>query len=511
MSINLHDVTTALPEARKGAEKSERRPMAALTIISHTRLSRAGQTAFLSMRKPTCVSRNGPDFTFPDQTWGEPLNDPFISRTPILFEHLAEGVRIDNGQVARGLLVDGVSCRSEMVVDKKRLEKGVVLELAGRICLLLHLRDIRTEFVGTNSRLLGYSEAINRLRTDIRNVASLSTPILLLGPSGSGKELVAAELATGRDPKAPFVKVNMAAIPGNLAASELFGVRRGAYTGAGDDRPGFFASANGGTLFLDEIGETSREIQPLLLRALETGEIQAVGAADIRKVKVRVIAATDSNLTSMVAAKRFSAPLFHRLSGYEILVPGLAERREDVGVLLNHFARTCFQETDLVQRLDPADPHAPPWLAAAIAAQLTRYDWPGNVRQLRNVVNQLVIGNRGRETFELSPALQNLMPSTPERPRGRGSAELSESEIIQGLTANRWEIKTTAANLGLSRAALYRRIKHCNGIAKAADLDRETLEAAYQACDGALDAMVDRLKISEPALRRRLHQLGIYS
>ncbi|HEU4537176.1 MAG TPA: sigma 54-interacting transcriptional regulator, partial [Polyangiaceae bacterium] len=182
----------------------------------------------------------------------------------------------------------------------------------------------------------------------------------------------------------------MGAVPKELAAAELFGAARGAYTGSTHDREGLFRSAQGGTLFLDEVGEAPPEVQVMLLRALETGEVHPVGAKAPVAVDVRLVAATDANLESQIRDGRFKEPLLHRLAGYEIRLPPLRERREDIGPLFYHFARGELEATGEARRLAPADPYEAPWLPAPIAARLVRHPWPGNVRQLRNWARQIV-------------------------------------------------------------------------------------------------------------------------
>jgi two-component system nitrogen regulation response regulator GlnG len=168
----------------------------------------------------------------------------------------------------------------------------------------------------------------------------VNAPVLLRGESGTGKELVAHAIHEASPRRTgPYVAVNMAAIPPSLAAAELFGATRGAFTGADHDRPGYFSRAHRGTLFLDEIGETAPEVQALLLRVLEAGEVQAVGGLEPRRVDVRVLAATDADLQGMTAMDRFRAPLLHRLMAGYLQVPALRARREDFGRLLYAFLR----------------------------------------------------------------------------------------------------------------------------------------------------------------------------
>src|SRR5262249_8032126 len=179
-----------------------------------------------------------------------------------------------------------------------------------------------------------------------------------------------------------FAAINRAALPSSTAASELFGHSRGAFTGATHDHDGMFVRAHGGTLFLDEVGETPYDIQPALLRVLETGEVTPLGSSKSQMVDVRLGAATDADLELQISESGLREALFHRLAGYQLLVPPLRERRDDIGRLLLQFLRDELDSTgDLKRLLDQTDA---PWLPASLVARLVRYSWPGNVRQLRN-------------------------------------------------------------------------------------------------------------------------------
>jgi transcriptional regulator with GAF, ATPase, and Fis domain len=212
------------------------------------------------------------------------------------------------------------------------------------------------------------------MRTVFATMARLEgslVPVLVLGESGVGKELVAKAVHEGsRPPNAPLVIVNCAAIPRELVVSELFGHRRGAFTGAVETRQGAFGEADGGTLFLDEVGELPLEVQPTLLRALETGEIRGVGEEGVRKVNVRVVAATNRDLATEVAARRFREDLYFRLAVVRLVVPPLRDRPEDIAPLARLFARSAGGAE----------------LPDDVLEHLAKQDWPGNVRELRNAV-----------------------------------------------------------------------------------------------------------------------------
>jgi two-component system nitrogen regulation response regulator GlnG len=314
----------------------------------------------------------------------------------------------------------------------------------------------------------------------------------------------------------------MGAVPPSLAAAELFGAARGAYTGAAGKREGYFDRARGGTLFLDEIGEMPPEVQALLLRALESGEIQTLGAEAPHRVDVRVVAATDADLETAVAAGSFRAPLLHRLRGYEIRLPALRERRDDVGRLFFHFVE---QELATIgERLPDPGPEDRPWLPAAVMARLAAADWPGNVRQLKNAARQLVIASRGQPRADLATAERLVAEAArgsagppAEAPAGtlepdpayRRPEVVSEAELLAVLSAHRWRLQPAAAELGVSRASLYSLIERFPGVRKPADLGRDEIERCRERCGGDIEAMVDELQVSRKGLRRRMTELGI--
>ena len=236
--------------------------------------------------------------------------------------------------------------------------------------------------VGKRNQMIGESEAIQRVRAIIEKVAPTEARVMITGDNGTGKEVVARLLHEG-SPRAdkPMVEVNCAAIPSELIESELFGHMKGAFTGAVKDRAGKFEQADGGTLFLDEIGDMSLAAQTKVLRALQENEITRVGSDKPIKVNVRVIAATNKDLQAEIAAHRFREDLFHRLNVIPIHVPNLDERKEDIPLLVSHFDELICGEMGIARKTFAAD---------AIAALQAR-SWTGNIRELRNVVERLLI------------------------------------------------------------------------------------------------------------------------
>lgn len=240
--------------------------------------------------------------------------------------------------------------------------------------------------VSASSRIVGSSRSLRQVMQQVDDVASTDATVLITGESGTGKELLANEIHK-RSPRSrrPFVKVNCSAIPREIFESEFFGHTRGAFTGAVRERPGRFQIANGGTIFLDEIGDLPVELQPKLLRVLQEGEYERVGEDGTRTVDVRVIAATNQDLAAAVRERRFREDLFYRLNVFPLELPPLRARKEDLPQLVTHLiARTSKKHRVPAPALTPDD-----------IESLQRYEWPGNIRELQNVIERAVILSKG--------------------------------------------------------------------------------------------------------------------
>ncbi|MFN7045269.1 MAG: sigma-54-dependent transcriptional regulator [Flavobacterium sp.] len=236
--------------------------------------------------------------------------------------------------------------------------------------------------VSKNYEMIGNSEAINHIKTMIDKVAPTDARVLITGPNGTGKELVAHQLHERSERcNAAIIEVNCAAIPSELIESELFGHVKGAFTSAVKDRAGKFEAADGGTIFLDEIGDMSLSAQAKVLRALQENLIQRVGADKDIKVNVRVVAATNKDLKKEIEEGRFREDLYHRLAVILIKVPALNDRRDDIPELIEHFASKIASEQG----------NAPKKFSKQAIKLLQEYDWTGNIRELRNVVERLII------------------------------------------------------------------------------------------------------------------------
>jgi two-component system, NtrC family, nitrogen regulation response regulator GlnG len=352
----------------------------ALVIASHVVASRVGERLLLDGLKPGHpleVSRNAPDFARAQGGVARPLADPFVSRRPVSLE-AAGGGAITVVAPPDGMAVEanGEPLRGARTFGREAIEAGVVLQVADRAVLVLCLVDPSAG--GDAMGMVGESAAVWKLRRLVAQVADLDVPVLVRGETGSGKELVSQAIHQ-RSPRrrGPFVSVSLAAVAKEVALAELFGVRKGAFTGADRDRDGFFGAARGGTLFLDEVGEAAPDLQAMLLRVLETGEMFAVGSVEPAKADVRLVTATDADLESLVASGQFKAPLLHRIAGYQISVPPLRARRADIGPLAFHFARRELEAMGEGHRLEKADSYGEPWMPAALAARLLLHPWPG--------------------------------------------------------------------------------------------------------------------------------------
>ncbi|NTX39315.1 MULTISPECIES: sigma 54-interacting transcriptional regulator [unclassified Myxococcus] len=526
--------TTAVHTKGKSAQAP--RSVPALTVVSHPHPQRIGERLLLevlaSVGRTAALSRNAPDFSRPGGLLALPLGDPFLSRTPVLFEPGSHGgLRLLVPEDGTQVCVAGESVAGGREFTHEELVAGVPLVLAERVVLLLHLASSGGDVVSHKDLgLVGQGEGIRQLREDILRVADLQVPVLIRGETGTGKELVARAIhEQGPRRSGPFVSVNLGALSKELVAAELFGAQRGAYTGASRDREGFFRAAHGGTLFLDEVGEAPAEVQAALLRVLETGEVYPVGGHTPVPVDVRLVAATDSNLEARIEERLFKAPLLHRLAGFELRVPPLRERREDIGLLFLHFARQELETTGETWRLASTDPRAQPWLPAAVAVRLVRYAWPGNVRQLRNITRQLIIGSRGLPGLRVDSRLEQTLDAEslpvpgkvltaptsgqPDAADAKSSrrkpSEVGEDELLEALRACSWDLKATADFLGIPRPSVYVLIDKSSLIRTARDLSPEEITRCFQECEGDLDKMVQRLEVSRRALQRRVRELGL--
>ena len=325
-------------------------------------------------------------------------------------------------------------------------QKRTIQELRGRL-------DEKFGF----ENIIGHSPAMLQILDTIRRVAPSDLPVLILGESGTGKELLANAIhLNSRRKDKRFVAINCAGLSETLLEDELFGHVKGAYTGATADRPGRFEHADGGTMFLDEVGDMPLAMQAKLLRVLENGEIVRVGSNEPIRVDVRIVSATNSDLPQRVKEKKFRDDLYFRIKGATIDIPPLRSRREDIPLLIEHFIKLANASHGSKVKT----------VAGDAKRVLTAYPWPGNVRQLRNVVENMVVLAGNGDKLEI-----NDLPPEIHRPPGQADAsqigqltgislEEAEKELIRNtlkmVSGNR---EQAAGILGIGERTLYRKIK----------------------------------------------------
>lgn len=347
----------------------------------------------------------------------------------------------------------------EKPLDLPRLE--ILIRNAAEKRKLVSENKTLTQKAFKVREILGVSPAIQRIREVIDRIAPLDTRVLITGPSGSGKELVARwiHIKSARS-KGPFVDVNCAAIPPELIESELFGHEKGAFTHAIKQHIGRFEEAHGGTLFLDEIGDMALPAQAKVLRVIEEGKLRRVGGEKDITVNVRLIAATNKNLPQEIAAGRFREDLYHRLSVVVIEIPPLRERREDIPILAEAFLKEIVSEYNM----------PPKSFTPAALHELTLYDWHGNVRELRNAVERLAIfadkvitpSDVQRYVFAVSAPSEAVssLSTLMDTPNIDSFLEQMEREyLLYHLRKHGFNVSRTAEALGVQRTALHSRMK----------------------------------------------------
>jgi transcriptional regulator with AAA-type ATPase domain len=472
-------------------------PLLTLTIVWHPDLGRVGEQYIDTRSEGVQLSRAEPSFRRPFGT-DAPLLYGGISRQPVHVVPVGpDAVELRVPESRMVVELDGQPIQGTLRLDSERIDAGVMLGLGRAVLLCLHWtwclpRD------NPVPGLLGVGSAATQVRALIHAVAATDVPVLLLGETGCGKEVAASAIhALSRRRAAPLVAVNMATLNETLAAAELFGAAKGAYTGAQATRGGFFAEAGEGTLFLDEIGNTPPPVQAMLLRVLEGGHYRPVGASRDERSNARLIAATDQDLNDGV----FNQPLLRRLEQFVIQLPPLRARREDIGVLIAHFLERHRQA-------EGRDVFLPYQLVSSCAT----YDWPGNIRQLMHLLGRAALAVQLGETPEFDklarsrpsgvPAARPVAPAPPK------PSALSEQAILRALDNNGWHIQGAARELGISRPSLYKLIGAHSCIRRPEDIEAGDLRAALDASAGVLENCAARLRTPVEALRRHLRALA---
>ncbi|MEO8841032.1 MAG: nitric oxide reductase transcriptional regulator NorR [Kofleriaceae bacterium] len=418
-----------------------------------------------------------------------PVRFPASSPLPDPFDGLVEGVQLDvhdclgcplvaAGQVIGVLTADALAVDAfDGLGDEFLVALGALAGAALHTAQLIETLEAVAERRGlvvqeltrghgyaNGSQMLGVSTAMERVRQEIEAVATTEFPVLILGETGVGKELAARAIHDGsRRREAPLIQINCAALPEGVIESELFGHVRGAFTGAVANRAGKFELADGGTLFLDEIGELPLGAQAKLLRVLQEGEVQRVGADQPIRVDVRIVTATNRDLANEVACGRFRADLYHRLDVFPLRIPPLRERRADIAILAGFFLDRYRVQLGLPKVV----------LTAAATATLESGDWPGNVRELDHVIARAALRAQMREpaspsikidALDLDPNLARAPVSHDQLPHkvARGYVtlrdaieELKHDAVTQTLEETGGNWAEAARRLGMDRSNLY--------------------------------------------------------
>jgi DNA-binding NtrC family response regulator len=384
---------------------------------------------------------------------------------------------------AQDFFIKPASPERILVSVRNALQMG---DLSAEVARLKKHAANRTSF----DDLIGTSPAMQMVRRLGERAAKSSIPVLILGESGVGKELIARAIQ-GSSERAgkPFVAVNCGALPENLVESILFGHEKGAFTGASDKHLGKFQEANGGTLFLDEVGELPLDMQVKLLRALQEGEIDPVGGKRPVKVDVRIISATNRNLADQVKAGLFREDLFYRLNVFPVEAPSLRERREDIPALIDHFVR----------RFNIEEGKRVTGVAADALQMLCAYDWPGNVRQLENTVYRAIVlaDSPHLQAFDF-PAISGVVAPVPAIPQAASAP--ATPHLVEA---------HHEAIAALHQDSPVRILDEAGHLRKLEDIERDLIEHAIGVYAGHMSEVARRLGIGRSTLYRKVRDCGL--
>ena len=488
----------------------------ALTIAWHFDPRCIGQSAALD-RGITEISRWTPPF--------ELSRDRVLPRNTFLYaeyhqDRTAVVLSPGPGPDRLAISVDGVLLDAPRRIPPEALRRGVIITISESIAVCLHMRK-SPRLRGPDLGMVGTSDAMEEVRKAIVSAADGAHPIHIRGETGTGKELVAKALAAlikqAKGPFAgPFITFSMAELRPETALAELFGHTKGAFTGASEAKHGRILQADGGVLFLDEIGAPPLEVQEMLLRFIEEGEVWPVGGDKKRKVRVRLLTATDKNLEAAVARGTFGGPLLQRIKKDVITLLPLRERREDIGSIFRHFLELELVGVgrdlkSLVRRSTDT-----PWLYATDFARLATSYLPGNARTLSGIAGRLVkaSGRGGNVKLDavLAPNLDEL--GGTEAPRvGRADARSSATTKISpstkalesALILHNYNVAAAAAELGVHRSTIYDWLRgHPEILRKAETLTDDEIITSYDRHEGDIARMAVDLRVSPKPLRSRV-------
>jgi two-component system nitrogen regulation response regulator GlnG len=479
-----------------------------LGIIWHPNPQMIGMTAPLSFHDGNVfrISRREPSFSSGNRQEYFNLDDRHISRQPIVVQRVTpRSYTITAPDSHMSVSVNGRPVVQSVTVSLDELGEDILICLADTIILSIFETLLPLHTGAAKHGLIGISKGMQRVWALVRQAAPTSLPVLLTGATGTGKELVASAIHALSTRSAQKLHiVNMASLSPSVGLAELFGATAGAYTGATSARTGLFALADGATLFMDEVGDTPDEMQPMLLRALESGEYRRLGDNKNQIADVRVISATDRSLEE----GNFNQPLRHRLQGVVIRLAPLRERRVDIGLLLRHFL------TRQEARLDIRDPGT---LPAHQVMPLLLHSWPGNIRELMGVARQLRLGvpvtlastpipspatDAGR-----APVANAPMPVVARK--HRDPTTVADAELVGALEATDWNIKAAAAVLNVSRTSLYRLIERSPTIRMAGDGPHGHAKDIMHHDAGSAGTWPPRMNFPKDSLRRQSRRGGM--
>ncbi len=403
----------------------------------------------------TCFKRNNYDITFLDNNINHIEGVEFMKKLLKLNPTAVIIMTAQNGDIQEA--INAVRCGAYNWLNKPYSKEAVMLLVHNALKRksLFSKKEIISKEIKEQYNMVGTSNSIKHICSLIRRISDQDTTILITGESGTGKEIVAHAVHLNSKRSAEhFIRVNCAAVPDSLLESELFGHKKGAFTGAYSDNKGKFQLADGGTLFFDEIGDLSANAQAKILRTIETGEVEMIGNGDVEKVDVRLISATNKNLKDLVNQEKFREDLLHRINVMEIHIPPLRERLDDILPLAKYYLEIfCSQKNILVKKFTPCS-----------EAILLSHNWPGNVRELKNVIekitilvdSQMVKGNQISDILKYPYSINDIYTKKDFK-QARKSFE--KIYLSNALWENDWNISQTAMDLKLPRSSIYEKIK----------------------------------------------------
>jgi DNA-binding NtrC family response regulator len=504
------------------------RHLLGMTIAWHPDLARIGDQYIGGIDAAIIeLSRFSPTF---QQISSDPLpiGHGGISREPVrIVRDTSDGITICPPNSRMVVEINGKEIRDPTYISAAQIEAGAILGLGRAVFICIHwMRCLPKQ--NPVEGFLGVGSSAIQTRDLIRLAATNDNTVLLLGETGTGKEVAAQGIHNlSKRNSHKLVSVNMAALNESLAAADLFGATRGAYTGAQTTRDGFFSEAQNSTLFLDEIGNTPATVQPMLLRVLENGEYRPLGATRDARSTARLITATDQDLYD----ESFNHALLRRLESFIIRIPPLRARREDIGILI----RDLLQNRNLTTIDASQIPHA-------LISDMLNFDWPGNVRQLGNTFKRALLSiqmgefpvlalmverpkmsaSASAEMRQPSSAPANFQPprniTSPAKaevsPGNEGLLErkklrdLTEQDVVDAMEKHQWTIQYAADDLGISRPSMYKLIESNRQIRRVEQIPAEEIQEQFQLANNQVEQCASRLKTPSEALRRHLKGLG---